>query len=180
MYLQSARFGNYKYNFPQYLTARRSWVVALFSGLEHLQNHMGSQLSIEVGGKSFDVISYFAHQLGLSEDTLRSATTNVPSTAKPTLKEQIALTHIIQLEEDLGMPVSRRHFFMYLIWASNSKMMLSNLLSTIKRPILCLKSYYLLSNYCLNIDDTPMLSAHLPCDQCQFMTWIILSFAREI
>lgn len=107
MYLQSARFGNFRYSFSQYLVSRQRWAVAFYDGLYFMNKHMGSRLTIEVPGSHFDVIPYFAHRLRLSPAILYSAASNIPSTAKPTLKKQIALTYADHLEADIGFPVSR-------------------------------------------------------------------------
>lgn len=109
MYLQSARFGNMKLSFDAYVGSRKRWAGALFEGLLELRRRLGPAFEITFQDPGFNVIEHFADRLDLPRATLAGVAEGVASTAKRSLKQQVAMTFLPELEADLGIPVLRRH-----------------------------------------------------------------------
>jgi hypothetical protein len=109
MFLQSTRFGHQRPGFAAYVASRQKWAVALFQGLAFLQERLGDRMSIDAPGRGFDVIPHFAQKVGLPAGPLQRCADRVPSTARPSLKEQVAMTHLDQVEAALGFAIRRQN-----------------------------------------------------------------------
>lgn len=66
-------------------------------------------MSIDAPGRGFDVIAHFAQKVGLPAGPLQRCAEGVPSTAKRSLKEQVAMTHLDQVEAALGFAIRREN-----------------------------------------------------------------------
>lgn len=108
MYLQSSRTGHVSSDFEDYLLSRVKWAEQLLRGLVELRGRLGARLTIHYREPDFDVLGYFAGLLSCSAAGLRDVTASLRSTAKPSLKNQAALTFLPDVEERLGFAIDRR------------------------------------------------------------------------
>ena len=108
MFLQSARFGHMNLSFEDYVTSRRDWARDLFLGLQVLQEAQGDRLQIEFQNAGFNILDCFTPILDLPAAVLHDAAANVPSTAKISLKAQVARSYLDQVEALIGGPVDQK------------------------------------------------------------------------
>jgi hypothetical protein len=107
MYLQSARAGNLKWTFDDYVSSRQRWASRFFRGIAKLKGRLGDKLRIEFQHRGFDVLRVASTLLEIPEEVLQRASRTLPSTAKRELKEQVALSFLAKSEQAVGFPIDR-------------------------------------------------------------------------
>jgi hypothetical protein len=108
MYFQTTRFRSVDRSFEAYLAPRPKWMQNFLAGLNIIKARMGDAFEIVPAAKGYDVLRAFEARLALPDGFLDEPSRTVGSTARPSLKSQIALVHLDWVEAEVGFKISRR------------------------------------------------------------------------
>jgi hypothetical protein len=108
MYLQSTRFGHVAGGFIDYLEPRKQWARKYIEGIISLKNSLPENFNVGFRTKEFDVLDTFENILYLPKNYLTNISKQVPPTKKRSLKEEVSLAVLSEVEIKVGFAVNRR------------------------------------------------------------------------
>ncbi len=107
-YFQTTRFRSVDRSFEAYLGPRPKWMQNFLAGLNIMKARMGDAFEIVLATKGYDVLRAFEARLALPDRFLDQPSRKVGSTARPSLKSQIALMYLDWLETEVGFKINRQ------------------------------------------------------------------------